>query len=434
MALKFEEVHSPEFAIFQQTPLDTGIQDVKWINFSPISQLSDNSAIDFQISPDTGSYIDLKRSLLNVKCKLVDSDGANLTDYISPFTLATCPQVGPINLFLHSLFQQVDVALQDQIITPSVGTHYPFKALFDCILFNQLTESELSDQMYIKDVPDMMDIPNPTGNNGAFERAKFFEQSKEVEMSGPIFMDVCQQDKFMINGVKVNIKLWPSQNSFRLMAADPLQGYKVKITSAVLQVCMVTPTPGILLGHSEALKLSPAVYNFKKSIFKTHTIAAGTQDVSISDLFQGQAIPEQIFITMISNSGYSGNYVKCPYNFSHFDLSHLAFCINNTPVPSDAFAFNFSESKYLAGYKSLVTRNTKSPPFITREDYSKNGYFGVLIDLTTSKDKEVIQLDKRGLTRLDLRFKSAIKEAVTVLIYGKKSAFFQIDEARNVIL
>lgn len=34
------------------------------------------------------------------------------------------------------------------------------------------------------------------------------EDSAFVDLEGPIYMDICQQDRFLINGVQVAIKLW----------------------------------------------------------------------------------------------------------------------------------------------------------------------------------------------------------------------------------
>ena len=42
-------------------------------------------------------------------------------------------QVGPVNLFLHSMFSQVDVSLNERLITPSTNT-YPYCAMIETLL------------------------------------------------------------------------------------------------------------------------------------------------------------------------------------------------------------------------------------------------------------------------------------------------------------
>lgn len=54
----------------------------------------------------------------------------------------------------------------------------------------------------------------PRGNFGLFPRAKMSEDSAFIDLEGPIHMDICQQDRFLINGVQVAIKLWPNRDTF----------------------------------------------------------------------------------------------------------------------------------------------------------------------------------------------------------------------------
>ena len=51
------------------------------------------------------------QTFLYVKAKIVKKDESNLADDA---------QIGPINLWLHSLFSQVDLQLNGKLVTPSV--------------------------------------------------------------------------------------------------------------------------------------------------------------------------------------------------------------------------------------------------------------------------------------------------------------------------
>lgn len=65
-------------------------------------------------------YLDLKRSQVYLKVRIRKGNGQQL----SPDD-----HVGPVNMLLHALFQQVDVNVQGKIITPSTG-HYPYRASY----------------------------------------------------------------------------------------------------------------------------------------------------------------------------------------------------------------------------------------------------------------------------------------------------------------
>ena len=59
-----------------------------------------------------------------VRAKVTKADGSNLD---------TDSAVGPVNKWLHSLFSQVDVYLNDTLVTPSTNT-YPYRAYIETAL------------------------------------------------------------------------------------------------------------------------------------------------------------------------------------------------------------------------------------------------------------------------------------------------------------
>ena len=62
--------------------------------------------------------------MLYVKAKITWANGDNL---------ANDSPIGPSNLFLHSLFSQVDVSLNGTLITASTNT-YPYRAMMKTLL------------------------------------------------------------------------------------------------------------------------------------------------------------------------------------------------------------------------------------------------------------------------------------------------------------
>ena len=62
--------------------------------------------------------------MLYVKAKITANDGTNLVADAA---------VGPANLFLHSLFSQVDISLNGTLVTHSTNT-YPYRAMFETLL------------------------------------------------------------------------------------------------------------------------------------------------------------------------------------------------------------------------------------------------------------------------------------------------------------
>ena len=119
----FEETHDDDLALFQLPEFETGTQKTDWITYNPINQLTAGSAIEFTVPGTSISYIDLRRTLLSLKLKIVKNDG---TDIVQG------DKVGLVNAPLHSVFSQVDFNVQQQPTTET-GTNYPYKAYLDLL-------------------------------------------------------------------------------------------------------------------------------------------------------------------------------------------------------------------------------------------------------------------------------------------------------------
>ena len=100
-------------------PTQTSIDKGQWVEYHPISNISDGGPIEFFIPGSGEEYMDLNQTQLYVKAKVTKVDGANLTD---------ADHVGPVNLSLQSLFNQIDVSLNDRLISPSTPT-YPYRVM-----------------------------------------------------------------------------------------------------------------------------------------------------------------------------------------------------------------------------------------------------------------------------------------------------------------
>lgn len=110
-------------------------------------------------------------------------------------------------------------------------------------------DPECQTQLYNQDNAGSFDDADLiTGSNlGLYIRSTFTEGSKSLDLEGPIFTDICQQERFVINGVQVGIKLWPARETFCLMSESAVR-YKLQIEDCVLKCCYVKINPEVILG------------------------------------------------------------------------------------------------------------------------------------------------------------------------------------------
>ena len=434
------EAVNSKLALFKPFPREMGIEAITWIEYRPTSQLTHRAPITFSIPPSP-NYIDLKQTRLHVKCRILQGDGSNLppASVINPSAEA---KVGPINNLLGSLWSQVDVSLQQQVITSSVGTNYPYKAYLDTLLNNgyEAKNNQLQAQLFYKDTGLSLSDPNDPSvgiNFGLTLRAEHFRESKITDLEGPLFMDICQQDHLILNGVPLDIKLYPKPEPFVLITPNPSPSYKLEITDIMLKVCMVVVSPGIIEGHSKALGSSPAQYSIHRSDIKTFSVPQGQFGLTVDDVFQGSC-PQQVLVGLVSSSAYSGSYATNPFNFKHYKCNFAAFYVDGQSVPARPLQPDFQANNYIDAYISLVTGTgiyqTNASNNIDRYDYA-NGYCLYLFDLSQQHDQQGYQAEiKRGNTRLELKFAEALPESVTAIVYAKFPSTVQIDKARRVTI
>ena len=119
----FHEVQPSQLSLFELPGHQTAIQSIQYEQVRPSEHFTNNSPIQFTIPGGEMQYRDLKRSTMSLKVRLVNADGSYISDL----------PVGPVNLTLHALFSQVDVTIQNKIVTSTTG-HYPYKAMIQTLL------------------------------------------------------------------------------------------------------------------------------------------------------------------------------------------------------------------------------------------------------------------------------------------------------------
>ena len=104
--------------LFYAPPTQTSVEKEIWVDVHQIASVSDTGPIDFEFEGKQQEFLDLAHTLLYVTILLVKSDGSELDGGSN---------VGPVNLFLHLLFGQLDISLNGRTISDGSST-YPYRA------------------------------------------------------------------------------------------------------------------------------------------------------------------------------------------------------------------------------------------------------------------------------------------------------------------
>lgn len=415
-----QDYHQEHLSLFVPAPTDTSILSREWIDFRPVNQVTDASVLDFNIPPQGASYIDLKRSVLNIKVKLIRGDGSPLQDGEG---------LAPVNLTLHSIFRQVDVTFQQKNL-PHTGTNYPYKAYIDTILNTSVIEHTVlgGSQLFYKDTGDASTNDVKTGsNNGLYIRAVKTKLSTILDLEGPLHLDIFQQPRLLVNGVSIGLKLWQGHDSFRIITDSLTPDYKIQIVDARFKLCVLKPTSAMLLANEKMIQEVPAMYPYLRSDIKTVSVAAGQYGFSADDMFQG-LVPSKLIVGLVSSAAYNGDYGKNPFNFGHYDLNSLGLYIDGQAIPTQPLQPNYASNQYTECYRTLTQH--KKDIHISFEDYKKGYCFYILnVDPFYTFNSK-----RRGHCRLELKFGTALPESVTMIMYASFPEILHIDRARAVFV
>ena len=277
------ECTKSELDLFSVPPTQTSMEQGSWVEYHPLTTVRDGGPIEFEISGSGEDYIDFANTVLYVKAKITANDGTNLVADAA---------VGPANLFLHSLFSQVDISLNGTLITPSTNT-YPYRAMLETLLSygEDSKKSQLTSALFYKDTAGRMDTVTFADaaaiNEGLAKRRTLARQSREFDMMGRLHADLFFQERFMLNEVGVKIKLIRSRDTFCLMGAAS----KVRIIHASMFVRKVKLMPSVFLAHAKTLENGTAKYPIRRVVCKTFAVPQNYLDVTHEKLFSGQHYP-----------------------------------------------------------------------------------------------------------------------------------------------
>ena len=138
--------------LFLLTPIQPSFQKGKFIDYHPLTSLSDGEPIEFKVSGSGNEFLDLARSYLYIKVKVSKADG---------FNLGGVSTVGFANYPIACLFNQVDVILGGKLISSATNT-YAHHSILEVLLNydKEALESQLGCERFCKDIAGQMEEMN----------------------------------------------------------------------------------------------------------------------------------------------------------------------------------------------------------------------------------------------------------------------------------
>jgi hypothetical protein len=424
-----------EFDLVSVPMTQTAIESTRMVEYRPISTLTSEGPIEFAVPGDTAEYIHPAYMYLYVRCKITKHDGNNLTVYAAGPPVVQADNVAPVNNFLHSLFSQVDVSLNDKLITSSAGS-YAHRAYLETILnySEDASKTHLSSALWYKDTAGQFNAVS-NENTGYQKRKAIAAGSREFEMYGKIFTDICGINRVLPNKVSLRVKLYRNKDAFCLMGGQNAN-FLVKLEEVTLHVRRITVSPDLGLELNKYMLSNTAKLPYTRVETRVHTIPQGVQTYNLDNLFLGN-VPKAIVIGFVSNTAYNGSYQQNPFHFEHFNVNKLQVQVGSNFYPPTPLTPNFADNLYLQSYYTLFSGTgifyNNAGHTITQDDYP-GGYtlYSFILSPTNTLDDCTWDVVKDSPVNIKISFSADTPQSITCIVYAQFDSLVQIDKDRNV--
>lgn len=348
-----EECGKSELDLFSVPPTQIAIEEGVWDNIKPHPNYGQGT-ITFDIPGDSFHYIDLAQTELWVEVNISTRNNGQLQQV--DFTVnQNSPKIAPVNNFLHSLFSQVQISLNNKEVE-NTNSNYAYRAYLENLLCydKETKETFLKKELFIQDKANkiektkcVLDNAEDTDFNLALIQRRDLFRRQPVQLCGRLHCDLFQLNRYLLSNVNVQVKL--SRNKPEFYLVGEIQNSVAVITDCFLRVRRVKISPSLMLEHTAALEKTNAKYPLKRVLLKNYTLPYAASKTTITGIHTG-FLPNRVLIGFIKTNDYDGTLDSNPFNFRNYNISGLSLKVSSKTQPySSGLRFDYTNNRYLEG-------------------------------------------------------------------------------------
>lgn len=357
-------------------------------------------------------------------------------------------EVSLVNLAPLSFFKSLEIDFQGQIVSFINTPLHHYKSYIETILSydSNVQATHLKAALWEADTAGKFDKLSDGAQSGYTNRKAWIKESKINYFSIDLHSDLACTEKFWPNKLDVNIRLNRAPDTFSLLAPKPKEvggvtpphpTYKIVFTDLVLTIDKVQLEPATLAKHESSFNQGGlANYPYSKTVLKTKQISKGLTYAKIENLFMNE-LPNSCVVAMVDSEAFNGKLELNPFNFQHFNLTHLQFDYNSEIIPPNGIRPNFTTGDYMKEYRRLFDHTGVGTGNITNNitpDYFKGGMTLFPVDFTPDKCLGYhTHTTENGSLGLELKFAKELEKSITVIVFATFDDVIELDASRQVI-
>ena len=228
--------------LFSVPPTQTSLEDGIFTEYRPMSMLTLAGPVEFCIAAESSNYIDLANSFLCIGALVTQADGTDLEQGI---------EIAPICNFLHTLWSQCDLYLNDTLVTQS-SNNYCYRSYMETLLSfgKDAKDSQLSSVLWYQNTAGAFNTRD-ANNDDYTKRKALTAASHEIDMMGRLHLNMGFQSRYVLNEIEIKYRLIRSKDSFCLYGNLNQAENKVSLKEVSLFCRKVKPNSSIQLAHAK---------------------------------------------------------------------------------------------------------------------------------------------------------------------------------------
>ena len=425
---KSAECSKSELDLFYVPPTQTSIEEGISDDIQPHSSFNTSDVIRFDIVGDSSHFLNLAETELHIVGYIKQKE--------SELGIEPKTKLGPVNNFLHSLFSQINISINNQNVE-NTNSAYSFRSyLENLISFNRIEKtSSLAGDIFYKDEAGKFDnfTVEPTTtlnslvtknlyNRGFFERHELTTSQKTIQL---------QVNHLMVNSTTITLMLKKNSPKFYLMGDEPAdkKEYFFNYDDCFLRIRRQVISPSVMVAISKINEEFTFKYPIKRVVVRNFVIPESSVLVNIPKICEG-ILPRRVVVGLLKTTAYDGRYKENPFNFENLGITSMSLKVNSKSLPNtNGLKFDFVKNLYLDGYKSLCKL---SPDLdITYQEY-KEGYTLFAFDLNPDVSScEHFSSLQDGIIDLTFQKLEAHKVSYTCICYCEYDNIIELNKHRQ---
>ena len=412
----------PELSLWRVPSTQESIEDTIEYEVRPVSTYSPHTPIKLHIKNAHDEYVMLNKCEMYITLKLKIND-------TKPVTEQDWAKITPVNNMFHSLFRKVNLRINNSEVSDE-STNYAYKAYFETLLGYSPEAKKLAAGTTVWGLP-------VERNSILVSHLSTDKATSTVRLGGPLHLDLAFQSKAILGGTDFFIELVPNALGFYINS-DSTVSLDVVWEDAVLFIHKTRVTKPLERAHLMSLERTPARYPYTRTEVRSYTVSQGRTNAIIDNLVTG-VLPRRVFIAAVNDKVFTTNPKSDPLKFVNANISQLALFIDGKQYPQTSYSPDFANKLVTREYRGLLkalNQDGNQANFdININDWTESPVFGFNLQPDIGSwagEGDLVGKKKHGQILMQVKFASALTEAITFLAYLEYDSCMEINHFGEV--